>query len=93
MRVWGKLAKLSWRPFEEAREFARSLCLKSGIEWIKYCRGKLPHYAKKPEDIPTKPEKVYKDQWIRMQDWLGAGSRRGGWKSFEEAREFARSLD
>ena len=25
LKVWNRLAKLSWRPFEEAREFAKSL--------------------------------------------------------------------
>ena len=33
LHFWSRLAKLSWRPFEEAREFSRSLGLKSQNEW------------------------------------------------------------
>ena len=79
----------NWRPFEEARLFARKLRLKTGPEWQEYCKsGKLP------ANIPSTPEQVYaKTGWAGISDWLGSGGRRvGGWRSFEDARAFVRSL-
>jgi hypothetical protein len=76
-----------WRSFEDARAFARRLKLKSGVEWRSYCRS-----GKKPDDIPTKPNTVYAASWVSLRDWLGAGRRVGGLRSFEDARAFARRL-
>jgi hypothetical protein len=36
LKCWDRLAKLSWRPFEEAREFVRTLRLRSASEWRKH---------------------------------------------------------
>ena len=36
-KMWEKVARLNWRPFEEAREFARGLGLKSGADWNNFC--------------------------------------------------------
>jgi hypothetical protein len=81
------------RPFEEAREFARSLKLSSRKGWEDYCRS-----GQRPQDIPYTPDEVYKDQWKGINDWLGteknlyATKNSGNLLSFEEAREFVRSL-
>ena len=63
--------KKAWRPFYEAREFTRSLNLRSETEWRQYRKfgkdGKL-----KPDDIPSNPSKTYKnDGWNGYPDWLG----------------------
>jgi hypothetical protein len=65
------------------------LGLKSETEWRAYCRS-----GKRPNDIPSSPQTVYADAgWDGWGDWLGGGgSRRGNWRTFEEARAFARSL-
>ena len=77
-----------WRPFAEARSFARSLKLNSQEEWLRYCRGKLKDYPPKPKDIPVSPQSVYKGKgWTSTRDWLGSK-----WRPFAEARKFARSL-
>jgi len=56
-----------YRLFEEAREFARSLNLKSFQQWRDYSKSGV-----KPHDIPTDPRKVYGDQgWKGFADWLG----------------------
>ena len=91
LRAWNKLAKLSWRPFEEAREFARSLNLKDGKEWQVFCKsGKLP------ADIPSKASRVYNDRgWIGMGDWLGTGTIatfNRKYRTYNAARKFVRSL-
>ena len=91
-RCWGNLAKLSWRPFGEAREYIHSLDIKSRRQWWEYCKN-----GKKPDDIPTNPNQIYKDEgWKGMGDWLGTGnisSRLIECRPFNEAREFARSLN
>ena len=77
---WDALATemdIEWRPFEEAREFARSLGLKGSNEWYK---------SERPKDIPAAPYQVY-DEWVSWTDWLGNERR-----PFAEAREFASSL-
>ena len=75
--------KKVWRPFEEARVFTRSLKLRSKTEWFQYAKT-----DERPDDIPADPRYVYKnDGWINLRDWLG-----NEYLPFEEAREFARSL-
>jgi hypothetical protein len=79
-----------WRPFEEAREYVRSLRLKSQAEWMKYSKS-----GKCPSDIPTVPQKVYQDEWRSLPDWLGykrSSHPVGGWRPFEKAREYVRGL-
>ncbi len=97
IKCWGRIAKLSWRPFEEARDFVRHLRLKSAPDWYAYCQGKLKGVEAKPEDIPVKPERAYANTgWIGLGDWLGTGTIapfRRKYRSFEKAREFARSLE
>jgi Phage-integrase repeat unit len=90
----GRIASrlISYRPFSEARQFARELHLKSGREWKEYCAGKFPGPPTKPSDIPSTPAGTYKDEWVSMPDWLGHGKKIGGWMSFDEARAFVRQL-
>ena len=80
-------------PFKEAREYARSLKLKSSREWFTLCKSKdFPH------NIPKTPGSTYvNDGWDGFSDWLGTGKakylmKKQGRLSFEEAREFVRSL-
>jgi hypothetical protein len=85
-----------FRPFEEARAFARSLELKSGDDWHKFCRGQLPENGLRPADIPANPRQAYaKSGWLGMGDWLGTGTiatRETVYRPFEEARDFVRAL-
>ena len=56
-----------WKPFEEAREFARSLKLRSVSEWQQYAKT-----DERPNDIPSTPGRTYKnDGWNGYGDWLG----------------------
>ena len=63
--------KKSWKPFEEGREFARSLKLRNQTEWNQYCASDKDGIPK-PDDIPSAPWKIYKNDWI---DWLGNEDR------------------
>jgi superfamily II DNA or RNA helicase len=94
IKCWNRLAKLSWRPFEEAREFIRNIGLRDG-EWNNYCQGKSSK-GKKPADIPYHPDRNYAKQgWMGMGDWLGTGtiSAKGRqYRNYEEAKKFVHSL-
>lgn len=57
----------AYRPFDEARTFARTLGLRSEAEWRAYRKS-----GRRPNDIPSNPNAVYKDKgWNGMTDWLG----------------------
>jgi superfamily II DNA or RNA helicase len=96
LKCWDRLAKLSWRPFEEARAFVQKLKLKSGTEWRAFCRGEMPRLGRLPSDIPAHADRTYADKgWKSMGDWLGTGriaDQLKQYRRFLEARAFARSL-
>lgn len=83
--------KKKFRSFEEAQKYVHSLGLKNQKEWRQFART-----DKRPKDIPTNPEKVYKNTgWESMGAWLGTGTIAPQLKeywSFEKAREFVLSL-
>ncbi len=83
---------MKFRSFEEAREFAHSLNLKSNKEWKEWAKS-----GDKPEDIPANPDQAYKKKgWMGYGDFLGTGNiaaKNKDFLSFEEAREFAHSLN
>ncbi|MEI7728541.1 MAG: DEAD/DEAH box helicase family protein [Verrucomicrobiota bacterium] len=96
LKCWNRLAKLSWRPFEEAREFARSLQLNNRIEWNTFCKGKMLRLGYLPVDIPQKPERIYADKgWKGVGDWLGTGriaNQLKTYRPFSAARAFVHTL-
>jgi hypothetical protein len=67
----GNVHRREWRPFAEAREFVRSLRLKSRTEWAEYAKGDMPGLPPKPDDVPAAPHSAYRDEWVSMGDWLG----------------------
>src|SRR5262249_6782739 len=81
--------KGGWRNFEEARAFMQDLGLKSGKQWLTYCRS-----GRKPNDIPAAADRVYAESgWNGWDDFLGTDNRnRGDWRNFEEARAFVQNL-
>jgi Phage-integrase repeat unit len=81
---------VTFRPFSEAREYVWTLKLKNVAEWREYYRS-----GKKPDDIPSTPEQVYKKEWEGYGDWLGTGTlatRDIEFLPFEEARQIAHCL-
>ena len=59
-------------PFKSARKFARSLNLTSAAKWKQYSAGRLNRLPKRPPNVPTHPESVYRNKgWISWPDWLG----------------------
>jgi Helicase conserved C-terminal domain/Phage-integrase repeat unit len=96
LRCWDRLAKLSWRNFEEARAFARNLNLKSYIAWRAFSKGEMTRLGRLPADIPAFPNETYADRgWKGYGDWLGTGiiaPHLREYRPFHEARAFAANL-
>jgi predicted helicase len=98
LKCWHRLAKLSWRPFEEARQFACSLGLKDQTEWVMFCQGRIPNKGTRPLDIPSKPAQAYAHSgWKGVGNWLGTGTlgpieKGKNYLSFEDAQKFVRTL-
>ena len=95
IHCWSKLARMAPMAFDDARSYVRSLNLKSLREWRAYCKNEMPNMQPRPYDIPSVPERVYKNIWQGMSDWLGTGNVKQGpvaWLPFLDARIFARSL-
>jgi hypothetical protein len=87
----------TFRPFTEARAFARKLKLKSEADWRAFCKGELPHKGSRSTDIPAHPERKYAAKgWASWGDWLGTGTIASNSRKFRpscEARAFARKLN
>jgi len=80
--------KQIYLPYDQARDFVRKLGLKGQKEWIAYSKSKI-----KPKNIPSAPYQYYLE-WNGYADWLGTSRiRLTNFKPFEEAREFARTLN
>lgn len=80
-----------FRPFVEARKFARSLKLKTWGEWKAYTKS-----GKKPDDIPANPRiGRYEKEWISGGDWLGTGTianQKRKYRSYNDAKKFVQKL-
>ena len=80
-----------YRPFNEARDYVRSLNFKSSIEYAAWSKS-----TSRPHDISTVPAMTYKTEWISWGDWLGTdaiASQNRVFIPFNEARAFVRSLN
>ena len=81
-----------FRDFESARNFVKSLGLRSKTEWKKYIKS-----GTKPNDIPSAPNQEYKKQWKGWGDWVGTGRVASqeiskNYLPFKEARDQVRAL-
>ena len=91
----GNYEKVPFLPFEEARKKVREKNLKNTAEWKKWCDWTLNGLGIKPPNIPASPHIYYKNSgWAGYNDWLGTENTKINreYRSFEEARKFARSL-
>lgn len=65
-------------PFAKAREFARSLELKTAEEFQEWRMGRIPGKPAKPRDFPSNPQVVYHGKgWKGYEDFLGYTAIRG----------------
>ena len=62
----------NFRPFEDARAFARTLGLKNSASWDEWKRTK----GNPPQDIPRHPATLYRGKgWTNWQDYLHSPSK------------------
>ncbi|MFA7219496.1 MAG: integrase repeat-containing protein [Synergistaceae bacterium] len=75
---WGKflgtgnvaLQSIAYRSYQDAEKFVQNLDINNRTEWHKYCKS-----GKKPIDIPSYPNQVYKNKgWVDMGTFLGNGN-------------------
>lgn len=92
--VGGSGSQVPWRNFEEARTFVRSFKMRDQKAWRVWSKS-----GARPHDIPSHPDSAYAETgWLSWRDWLGTSQGRPPratkqkWKSFDEARDFVRSL-
>ena len=81
--------KKEFMSFEEAKVFIRNEGIQSSVEFNKWKRE-----GKRPEDFPSNPNIIYKENWTGWRDFLGTGSMAYNNKefmSFEEAKIFIQS--
>ena len=82
---------IHYRSFKEARKFVRALKISGQRQW----QEEYVKSGNKPVDIPSNPQRVYKNEWQGWGDWTGTGNIAPSnlqYRSFAEAREFVRSL-
>lgn len=81
-----------FRPFQDAREYARSLRLESQKKWYEFVRRNVL-----PVGFSAYPQNTYAHRgWISRGDWLGTDTIAPGlrvYRDFDDARTFARSLN
>jgi len=75
-----------FQPFADARAFVRRLGLKTQKDYAAWSQT-----TDRPPDIPSNPYNAYGDEWTNWTDWLGQQGA-DGFRPFEEARVYARSL-
>jgi superfamily II DNA or RNA helicase len=91
-KIWERVAKLNWLPFEEARNYARGLKFTNVRQWQEFFTTKSM-----PLNLPTAPNVTYLNNgWISWGDWLGNDNisvHNRVYVDFEEARDYARTLN
>jgi superfamily II DNA or RNA helicase len=91
MKTTDKKPRPNWRPFKEARLYARKLELKKKDDWKNWVKS-----GSCPKDIPTNPNKTYEELgWQGWGNWLGTGniaSTKKIMRLFVNARKFSRGL-
>lgn len=77
--------------FSEAKKFVHNLNLNCRSEWKIYCKNE------KPENIPFRPDIVYKNKgWSGLGDWLGTGRVANFDKkfiSYQKAKDIIKSFN
>jgi len=76
--------------FQEAKNYVKSLNLKSVSDWQKHCSSE-----DFPINIPKAPRIIYKDYWLGWGDFLGSGNvapQNKKYRTYDESSKFIRSL-
>ena len=85
-----------YEPFVDARNYVRSLGIKSIEQWVEFCENKsFSKFPDCPDGIPRFPYLAYEHYgWRSWEDFLGTSEARGiiEYRDFAKARNFARAL-
>jgi hypothetical protein len=99
MKIWKRLAPLSWRPYDDAVKFVHKLKLRSSKKWQAYCRGERKDLPAKPHDIPADPQQggIYVEFYEKggWGGWLGTGTvstKLRSYRTYDEAVKFVHTL-
>ena len=65
----GNVTTKEFWPFEKAREYVQNIGLKNNDEWVLFRKS-----SRRPDYIPAAPQRVYKEEFVSVGDWLGSGS-------------------
>ena len=83
--------KRQYKSFEDVKKYVHSLNLKNREDWITWNKSN-----EIPNDIPIAPQNVYKKEWEGWGNFLGTGviqTQKRQYRTFEDARNFARNLN
>jgi hypothetical protein len=69
--------------YEKSKQFVRKLGIKTNQEWVAYCKS-----GKRPNNVPSNFNKIYKDEWISWGDFLGTG-----FLSIDQSKEIVKSFN
>jgi hypothetical protein len=58
--------RTDWRPFTDARKAVRALGLSTRAQFEEWARS-----SSRPWDIPSNPQRSYRDEWTSWPDFLG----------------------
>jgi superfamily II DNA or RNA helicase len=96
-KIWEKVARADWLPYDKARDWVHTLCLERTSDWNDYVGGRLNGLPPLRFDIPNSPEAVYRHTgWRTWGEWLGNDTH--SWKDYpfadyDESRRFVRRLN
>ena len=90
-KIWERVGRANWRPFEAARRYVQTQGLRNAKHWAQFAKSES-----RPGDIPTNPHVVYRNSgWAGMGDWLGTGrlnNRNRKFRKFDLARGWVHAL-
>ena len=66
-------SRIRYESYKAARNFVRSIGIKTCIEWKEYVKGNMQHLPPKPSTIPSNIERHFKDKWVSWKNFLGTG--------------------
>ncbi len=79
--------KKEWMPYQEAKAYIQSLGIKSKREYKEWSKS-----GDRPEDIPSSPESVYKEEWEGWRIFLGTWNKQNRWRPYAKAQVHVQSL-
>ncbi len=90
--LWSTGGRSKWLNFHEARKIVREYGYEFEEEWGLFVNGKFPNRGALPDNIPEKPDQVYRFVgWKNWTDWLVHPKKQVHYTSFHKARDFVRS--